>query len=122
MGAAMIGYSLSTAAYKELSSALRDARLAREERIRVERECAESIRMIRQYRREMEENVSQYLSRYRTAFESGFRALDEAIIRNDADGFISGNAELQRILGRKPQISSFDEFDAMMRSRKPIEF
>ena len=122
MGAAMIGYSLSTAAYKELSSALRDARLAREERIRVERECAESIRMIRQYRREMEENVSRYLSRYRTAFESSFRALDEAIIRNDADGFIRGNAELQRILGRKPQISSFDEFDAMMRSRKPMEF
>jgi len=122
MGAAMIGYALSTAAYKELSSALKEARLAREERIRVERECAESVRMIRQYRREMEQNVSRCLSGYRRAFESCFLALDEAIMKDDADGFIRSNAELQGILGRKPQISSFDEFDAMMRSRKPIEF
>lgn len=122
MGAAMIGYALSTAAYKELSSALKEARLAREERIRVERECAESVRMIRQYRMEMEQVVSRCLSGYRRAFESSFRTLDEAILKDDADGFIRGNAELQGILGRKAQFRSFDEFDALMRSKSPMDF
>ena len=65
VGAAMIGYTLATAAYKEIMSAMNAASYARSERIRIERECEESIRMIRQYRREMEEQVDRYLSEHK---------------------------------------------------------
>jgi len=122
MGAAMVGYALATAAYKELSSAMNYAKIARAERILIERECEESIKMIKEYRREMEEQVSRYLSDHKRAFESCFRALDSAILKDDVDGFIRGNSELQMILGRKPQFDSFDEFDRLMKSDSPMVF
>lgn len=122
MGAAMVGYALATAAYKELSSAMNYAKIARAERILIERECEESIKMIKKYRREMEEQVSRYLSDHKRAFESCFRALDSAILKDDVDGFIRGNCELQMILGRKPQFDSFDEFDRQMKSDSPMVF
>ena len=122
MGAAMVGYALATAAYKELSSAMNYAKIARAERILIERECEESIKMIKKYRREMEEQVSRYLYKHKSAFESCFRALDSAILKDDVDGFIRGNSELQMILGRKPQFNSFDEFDSLMKSDSPMVF
>ena len=122
VGAAMIGYTLATAAYKEIMSAMNAASYARSERIRIERECEESIRMIRQYRREMEEQVDRYLSEHKKAFESCFMTLDDAILHDDVDGFIRGNAEFQGILGGKAQFSSFNEFDGLMRSDEDFVF
>ena len=122
VGAAMIGYTLATAAYKEIMSAMNAASYARSERIRIERECEESIRMIRQYRREMEEQVDRYLSEHKKAFESCFMTLDDAILHDDVDGFIRGNAEFQGILGGKSQFSSFDEFDRLMGSGEELVF
>lgn len=98
------------------------ASYARSERIRIERECEESIRMIRQYRREMEEQVDRYLSEHKKAFESCFMTLDDAILHDDVDGFIRGNAEFQGILGGKAQFSSFNEFDGLMRSDEDFVF
>ena len=81
--------------------------------------------MIRQYRNEMEEKVSCYLSEHSRAFESCFRTIDDAILQNDVDGFIRGNHEIQRILGKEPRFKSFDEFDEFdefMKSDKPLVF
>jgi hypothetical protein len=57
----MVGYALSALCYGQLVSALTGAKLAREERIRIEAECAEAITMIRQCRAEMERAISPYL-------------------------------------------------------------
>lgn len=122
VGAAMIGYTLATAAYKEIMSAMQEAKHAREQRMLIERECEESIRLIRKYRREMEEQVERYLSEHKRAFESCFMTLDDAILHDDIDGFIRGNAELQLILGGKSQFSSFDEFDRLMGSGEELVF
>lgn len=121
LGAAMVGYAIATSVYKELSSALKSAKLAHEQRIIVEQRCAESIRMIKEYRKEMEEMVSNYLSDHIKTFNACFASMDEAIIANDVDGFIKGNSELQKVLGRKPQFNSFNEFDALMNSDEPFK-
>lgn len=43
MAGSTLGYAAAVAVYEELSTALHDYELAKEERIRVERECAEAV-------------------------------------------------------------------------------
>jgi hypothetical protein len=65
----MLGYVLSSACYRCLVSALQGAKIAREERLRIEAECAEAVKMIREYRREMETAISRYLLEYMSTFQ-----------------------------------------------------
>lgn len=56
----MTGYMLSGKVFTALSGALSSVKLARQERIRIEKECAESIRKIQEYRRELDEITEKY--------------------------------------------------------------
>ena len=69
---ATLGYTAAIACYQELATALKEAELAREERIRIEKECAEAVALIRQYRQEMNDMVSTYLSDHIQTFNQGF--------------------------------------------------
>ena len=68
----MVGYALSGAFYGSLAESLNAAKFAREERIRIERECAEAVKAIRDFRAKMEELISQYLTSHITAFHEAF--------------------------------------------------
>lgn len=121
MAGATFGYAAAVAIYGELSKSLKDAKLAHEERLRIEQQCAEAIRMIKEYREEMNAMASRYLSEHIEAFDQGFDAMDKAILEKDVDGFISKNAELQSILGKSAQFKNFNEFDALMQSDSPLK-
>lgn len=111
-----LGYAAAVAVYQELSTSLKEYELAKEERIRIEAECQESILLIRQYRIEMNMAVEKYLSEHMETFESGFLAMDNAIMQNDINGFLSGNAEIQKLLGHEVQFRSHKEFEDLMLS------
>ena len=117
----IVAYNASLAAYRELRKALDDLELAREERAIVEKECNRSIEMIRAYKTEMEERVSQYLSGYLEEFNEGFRAMDEAILNNDTDGYIKGNVQIQKALGYDVQFTNQEEFDDLMDSEEAFK-
>lgn len=121
LAGATFGYAAATAIYQELATALRDAKIAHERRIWIEAECAEAVKMIRQYREEMNELVSKYLTENIQTFSAGFLEMDKAILENDSDGFIKGNVEIQRILGREAQFTDQDEFDVLMNSDIPLK-
>ena len=112
----VLAFTASVAAYKEIRKALDDLAIAHEYRIRIEQECEESIRMIRQYRIEMEEVVSKYLTERLETFERGFDAMDKALIDGDSDGYLYGNAEIQKVLKYQPQFTDQEEFDNLMDS------
>ena len=112
----MLAYTASMAAYKEIRKALDDLEIARENRLRIEKECQESIAMIRQYRVEMEEVVSKYLTDRLEVFERGFAAMDKALVEGDSDGYLMGNAEIQKVLKYRTQFSNQKEFDDLMNS------
>lgn len=116
-----VGYSAALAVYRELSMALEEYELAREDRIRMEKECAEAIEAIRRYRVEMDTLAKQYFERCYTSFEAGFAAMDQAIINQDPDGYIAGNAEICEVLGRKPQFRSMSEFNDLMASDESLK-
>jgi len=118
---ATVGYAAAVAVYQELSTALKDAKIAHEERIQIEMQCAEAIQMIRQYRQEMDYLVSNYLAANISVFNEGFDAMDIAIIENDIDGFLGGNAQIQNALRRTAQFSTQEEFDELMDSDIPLK-
>ena len=112
----VMAYTASMAAYKELRKAQEQYEEAQEVRILIEKACAESVAMIRQYREEMERVVSKYLTEHLETLESGFAAIDQAIMDGDVDGYIKGNVEIQKILGYDIQFTNQQEFDDLMDS------
>ena len=77
--------------------------------------------MIRNYRKEMEEMVSGYLTENIRTFNNSFLEMDRAILENDSDGFIRGNVELQKLLGKEVQFTNQKEFDQFMESDVPLK-
>jgi hypothetical protein len=116
----MLGYALSSACYGQLVSALNGAKLAREERIRIEAECQEAIRMIHEYRAEMEAEISRYLSDYTGIFQSAFDNINAALQIGDIDGFISGANSITRKLDGKPQFNNYSEFENLMTNKETL--
>ena len=114
MVGSMVGYALSSAFYKELTSSLKDAKLARETRIRIEKECKEAIKYIRQCRQEMNRLASQYLSDYQNVFNSAFSDMDAALLSGDIDLFISGANKITKKLGGTVQYDNMNEFESFM--------
>lgn len=104
------------AAYKIYKKAAEDTQIAHEKRLAIEKRCAESIAGYERYHLEMETLVDKYLGTHLNIFESGIEAMDDAILADDADGYIAGNAKLQESLGRHQQFRTQEEFDDLMGS------
>jgi hypothetical protein len=116
----MVGYALSSACYDQLMKALKDAKIARENRIEIEAECAEAIRMIREYRMEIETAISTYLSDHIDYFHIAFDEIKTALNIGDIDGFIAGANTITRKLGGKPQFENMSEFEKLMSNSEKL--
>jgi hypothetical protein len=117
----MVGYALSTACYSQLVGALKGAQLAREDRIRIEAECAEAVAMLREYRAEMEQYISEYLCDHINTFHSAFNNIKSALEIGDIDGFIGGMNTITVKLGGKPQFNNMSEFEVLMESSETLK-
>jgi len=120
MAVSMVGYIAATAIYDQLKGALLEAKMAREERIRIEAECAEAVRAIREYREEINRIVENYLSSHYDLFGGYIESMDQAIIAGDTNGFIRANNAIMETFGKKPQFSSQEEFDSLILSGTKI--
>ena len=89
---------------------------AREDRIRIQNECEEHIRILTDYRKEIEFGVSEYLVSNITVFDEAFTAMDEAILNNDSDAYIYANSKIQQQMGKDMQFHSQSDFDDLMAS------
>lgn len=118
----MLGYSISSATYGILTSTLKQEQLAHEQRVMIEKTCEEHIKLIRQYRQEMEEIVNQYLSDSMDCFRESFSGIKNAFALGDIDWFIESANSITKQFGGKPNCSSMDEFEKMMNSDDPFEF
>ena len=115
----LVGYALS-ASCTELLNSLKEAKLAREERIRIERECAEAIALTKQYRAEIEAVISDYLSDHIITFNNAFEQMNRAIGLDDIDGFMAGANAITEKLGGTVRFANFAEFDAFMQTGAPL--
>ena len=116
MSIVAVSYAAATEAYNILMQVMADATAQHIETFRIQAECQRSVEQIRQYRTEMEELISKYMQEHLETFESGFSAMDQAILANDTNGYLKGNAEIQKILGHEVQFETKEEFDDLMNS------
>nr|WP_308612658.1 hypothetical protein [uncultured Dialister sp.] len=112
----MVGYMLSGRVFTALSGALASAKLARNERIRIERECGESIRRIQGYRRQLDEIMEKYFKENRKVFDEALGDMVWGLKLGDADGYIHGAGKIIQQLGGKVSFRNMDEFDELMKS------
>lgn len=112
----MVGYTISSASYGVLLQALKDEKLAAEERVIIEQACNEHINLIHSYRAEIEKTISTYLTTRMDSFQSSFDGIKESLEIGDVDGFIANTNKISIALGRNPQFEKMTEFDALMSS------
>lgn len=120
--AGFIGYAAVSAIYGEIEAALKNAALARSERIRIEKECNEAIQMIHQYQEQIIEVAQRYFIKNYQRINSIFKNINRAIYDSDVDSFIQQNVKLQELFGANVQFRSKDEFDLLMNNNRPFEF
>ncbi len=118
----MIGYSISSATYGILTNALKQEQLAHERRVMIEKACEEHIKLIRQYRQEIEKIADKYLSESMNCFRESFSGVKNAYALGDIDWFIESTNSITEQFGGKQQFSSMDEFEEMMNSGTPFVF
>ncbi len=101
---------------KTLHESISEYQEAKENRIRIQKECEEHIQILTEYRDEIESEVSGYLVSNITVFDEAFTQMDEAILNNDSDSYIDANSKIQNQLGKDMQFHSQSEFDDLMGS------
>lgn len=116
----MFGYAFSSAYYKEILNVFKEAKLARERRLRIESECEKAIKMIIEYRKNLEKIVSEYLVDHITTFNNAFEQMESALEIGDINIFIEGNNKIIEKLGKDVKFKSFDEIDSFMQSDMDI--
>lgn len=100
--------------YKDLSESIKEYRIAKEERIRVERICAERIALIQENQELIDRTVSDYFAGNYEVFETAFAKMDHAVATNNSDEFIDGNVMIQQKLDYDTQFKNQSEFDSLM--------
>lgn len=118
----MVGYAVASASYGLLLDSLKEARLAEEERIRIEEECRQYVELIRKYRATLQADIEKYLSEYMDVFEEAFDGIKECLMIGDVDGFISSANRITKALGKEPVINNKEELNGLIKSEKPISF
>lgn len=110
----MIGYALSSATYGILLTSLKEAKLAYEERIEIEKVCEEHIKMMREYRAQINKIIEQYLTENMEIFNESFSGIKEALAIGDVDLLIeNANTVTESVGGTKP-FETMEEFNKKM--------
>lgn len=112
----MIGYALSSATYGILTSSLKEAKLAHEERIAIEKACEEHIKMIREYRAQMNAIINEYLSGAIEIFNDSFNGIKTALEIGDVDLLIDNANRITESFGGNKPFETMDDFNEKMLS------
>ncbi|MCQ2912528.1 hypothetical protein JT104_02580 [Helicobacter pylori] len=97
-----VGALLSKTLCENLRDALKEAKLARQRRIEIEKECRESIRQLEMYQNQFNEVFERYFHGTIKFFNESFDELERALCAGDADLAIVVNNKIQERLGQKP--------------------
>ena len=110
----MAGYALSSATYGVLTQALKEEKLAHEQRIIIEKTCEEHIKMLREYRAEMEKIINDYLIDSMDIFRESFSEIKSALAIGDVDRFVENANIITERFGKEAPFSSMEDFESKM--------
>ncbi|WQR70953.1 hypothetical protein KVD87_02810 [Helicobacter pylori] len=116
-----VGAVLSETCFNALLKAREEAKLARQRRIEIERECREIIKLLEIYQNQFKEVFEKYFHETTKFFNQSFNDLERASYAGDADLAIGVNNKIQERLGQKPLFNNTQEFLELMNNGGKIE-
>ncbi|MGL2826569.1 hypothetical protein ACQJ9Z_00545 [Helicobacter pylori] len=116
-----VGAVLSETCFNALLKAREEAKLARQRRIEIERECHEFIKLLEIYQNQFKEVFEQHFHETTKFFNQSFDELERVLYAGDADLAIGVNNKIQERLGQKPLFNNKQECWELITSNKEIE-
>ncbi|RVY29388.1 hypothetical protein [Helicobacter pylori] len=115
-----VGAMLSETFFNAFLKAREEAKLARQRRIEIEKECREIIKHLEAYQNQFKEVFEKYFHETTKFFNQSFNELERALYAGDADLAIGVNNKIQERLGQKPLFNNTQEFWELITSNKDI--
>lgn len=116
-----VGAILSETFFNAFLKAREEAKLARQRRIEIERECREIIKLLEIYQNQFKEVFERYFHETTKFFNQSFDELERALYAGDADLAIGVNNKIQERLGQKALFNNKQECWELITSNKEIE-
>ncbi|WQX24036.1 hypothetical protein E5P81_02875 [Helicobacter pylori] len=115
-----VGAILSETCLNSLLKAREEAKLARQRRIEIEKECREIIKHLEVYQNQFKEVFEQYFHETTKFFNQSFNELERALYAGDADLAIGVNNKSREWLGQKALFDNKQEGWELITSNKNI--
>lgn len=115
-----VGAALSETCLNALLKAREEAKLARQRRIEIERECHEFIKLLEAYQNQFKEVFEKYFHETTKFFNQSFNELERASYAGDADLAIGVNNKSREWLGQKALFDNKQEGWELITSNKNI--
>ncbi|MGL2365865.1 hypothetical protein ACOWK4_00275 [Helicobacter pylori] len=115
-----VGATLSEICLNALLKAREEAKLARQRRIEIEKECREIIKHLEVYQNQFKEVFEQYFHETTKFFNQSFNELERACYAGDADLAIGVNNKSREWLGQKALFDNKQEGWELITSNKNI--
>ncbi|WP_120993636.1 hypothetical protein [Helicobacter pylori] len=116
----LVGAVLSETCLNSLLKAREEAKLARQRRIEIERECRELIKLLKAYQNQFKEVFEQYFHETTKFFNQSFDDLERVLYALDADLAIAVNNKSREWLGQKALSNNKQELWELITSNKNI--
>ncbi|RVZ84142.1 hypothetical protein [Helicobacter pylori] len=116
----LVGATLSETCLNTLLKARKEAKLARQRRIEIEKECREIIKNLEAYQNHFKEMFEQYFHETTKFFNQSFNELERASYAGDADLAIAVNNKSREWLGQKALFDNKQEGWELIISNKDI--
>ncbi|WRA02537.1 hypothetical protein KVM24_03925 [Helicobacter pylori] len=116
-----VGAILSETFFNAFLKAREEAKLARQRRIEIERECREIIKLLEIYQNQFKEVFERYFHETTKFFNQSFDELERVLYAGDADLAIGVNNKIQERLGQKALFNNKQECWELITSNKEIE-
>ncbi len=115
-----VGAVLSETCLNSLLKAREEAKLARQRRIEIEKECREIIKLLKAYQNQFKEVFEQYFHETTKFFNQSSDELERALYAGDADLAIAVNNKPREWLGQKALFDNKQEGWELITSNKNI--
>ncbi len=115
-----VGAILSETCFNAFLKAREEAKLARQRRIEIEKECREFIKLLEIYQNQFKEVFEQHFHETTKFFNQNFDALERASYAGDADLAIAVNNKSREWLGQKALFDNKQEGWELIISNKDI--
>ncbi|WQS73999.1 hypothetical protein KVE54_04275 [Helicobacter pylori] len=115
-----VGAALSETCFNTLLKAREEAKLARQRRIEIEKECREIIKLLEAYQNQFKEVFERYFHETTRFFNQSFDELERVLYAGDADLAIGVNNKSREWLGQKALFDNKQEGWELIISNKDI--